>query len=134
MPNPQNIIKHQMKKGETLNPNGRPKKLVSGLISELKAKGYENVKASQVTDVIELMIGLDREEIIRLGSDNDQPMYVRIVARKLASTNDKDLFETIEKLLDRGHGKAMIKQDITSKGNHITGINISVIDSGNKNE
>jgi len=112
--NPKNLIgKGFDKNPNNINRKGRPKRLVSGLIVELKNKGYEKVTTNQINELIELIIGLDRDEIIRLGTDTEQPMYVRIVARKLASTNDKDLFETIEKLLDRGHGKPTQKTELS---------------------
>lgn len=45
MPNPQNITSHKFKKGQTGNPNGRPKKLpaLDKLLSDKSDQDYEAV-------------------------------------------------------------------------------------------
>ncbi len=49
MPNPQNIEPYKMQKGETLNPNGRPRKYVS----LLKEQGY---KLAEINDTIQAIL------------------------------------------------------------------------------
>jgi hypothetical protein len=88
--------------GQTGNPNGRPKKLVSSLIFQLKEEGYERVTAGQVREAYEILINLDQLKIVELGNDKEQPMFVRIIAKAIL---DKKGFEIIEKMLDRAHGK-----------------------------
>jgi len=122
--NPQNIEKYKWKKGQTLNPNGRPRKLVSGIIKELESQGVERVSPSQINDIISIFLNLSRTEIAGLANDNEQPIYIRVIARKLTATSDDKLFETLEKLLDRGHGKPTQRTELTGKDGEEFKINI----------
>jgi len=122
--NPQNIEKYKWKKGQTLNPNGRPRKLVSGIIKELESQGVERVSPSQINDIISIFLNLSRTEIAGLANDNEQPIYIRVIARKLTATSDDKLFETLEKLLDRGHGKPTQRTELTGKDGDELKINI----------
>jgi len=44
MPKPENIEPYKMKKGQTLNPNGRPRKTISAVNVELEAVWPQYVK------------------------------------------------------------------------------------------
>lgn len=67
MPNPENIVKHKFKKGETGNPNGRPKKIPSldKLLSDLPESDFTKVieslvKKAKSGDVRAIEVLLDR--------------------------------------------------------------------------
>lgn len=98
--------KNQFKKGQSGNPKGRPKKLLSSVVAGLKQEGYEEVKSSQIKDAFELLISLDEEKLKQVALDRQMPMVCRIVAKAVVS---KKGFEIIEKILDRVHGKAIQK-------------------------
>lgn len=91
------------KKGEIRNPNGRPKKFVSEILGQLKEAGYENIKPTQITDIYETLISVDRETLYNLAGEEKQPMIIRIVAKGILSNKG---FDIIERMLDRVHGKA----------------------------
>ena len=105
--------KYQFKKGQSGNPNGRPKKLVSTVIADLKAEGYEEGTADHVKQAYQLLIGLDKDKIVEIGKDNEQSMLLRVVSRAIL---DNKGFEMIEKMLDRAHGKATNKTEVTGAG------------------
>ena len=67
MPNPENIEKHKWKKGQTGNPNGRPKLLPE--LRELLAEVLTQVNEKNVT-LIEGMISR-QAKIAVSGKDND---------------------------------------------------------------
>lgn len=106
---------NRFEKGEVTNPSGRPKKLVSSLISILKEEGYEGVTNSQISDVISLLLNLDKERVKQLAEDNAQPIYVQRTARRLITASDKEIGDFIDKQLDRAHGKAVQRQEVTGK-------------------
>lgn len=95
MPNPENIIPHQMKPGETLNPHGRP-------------KGSRNLS----TILRELL-----DEEIEL-SDGEKKKYKEVIVRKLIKkANDGDL-KAITEIFDRVDGKPTqeIHHEVTETG------------------
>jgi len=129
------IIKHQVKKGQVLNPNGRPKKLVSSILADLKNKG-ELVTRHMVTETYQVLMSLNEEQLKEITNDKEQPMINRIVAKEMLS---KKGFDIIEKMMDRANGKAMImqeiSQDVTTGGDKLNGISpIQWIDEQSKGD
>jgi len=101
--------------GETGNPNGRPKKLVSSLIAQLKEEGYEGVTNGQISDVISLLLNLEKDRVKQLAEDAKQPIYVQRISRRLVTATDKEIGDFIDKQLDRAHGKPKQVQEFTGK-------------------
>jgi len=96
-----------------INRNGPPKKLVSGLLIELKGEGYEELTERQVSDIISVMLNCDRQRIEELAQDPKQPIYITKTAKRLVSATDKEIGEFMDKLLDRAHGKSTNKTQFT---------------------
>ena len=117
----EDIVEHQFKPGESGNPNGRPKKFVADIITQLKEAGYENIKPSQVADVYETLLVLPKGELTEIGQDDSQPMIFRIIARAMLSNKG---FEIIERMLDRTHGKAKQTTDVNLEGD----INVALVE------
>lgn len=88
MPNPENLKGHEFKKGETGNPNGRPRKLPS----------------------------IDKLLIEVLGDEDDDNSEAYAILRALATKAKKGDTKAAEILLDRAFGKA--KQTIEAKTEH----------------
>jgi len=102
-------------KGEVTNPNGAPKKLVSSLIAQLKEEGYEGVTNGQISDVISLLLNLEKDRVKQLAEDAKQPIYVQRTARRLYTASDKEIGDFIDKQLDRAHGKPKQAMEHTGK-------------------
>lgn len=96
------------KEGESGNPNGRPKKLVSKVLDELKEEG-EQVSKSQVFDIYQIMISLTIPKLKEVAGDESKPALYRILAKEILG---KKGFEAIEKMLDRANGKPTITQQV----------------------
>jgi hypothetical protein len=92
------------KQGQTGNPNGRPKKLVSSILADLKDKG-ELVTRHMVTETYQVLMSLNEEQLKEITNDKEQPMINRIVAKEMLS---KKGFDIIERMMDRANGKAMM--------------------------
>lgn len=113
------IEKHKWPKGKSGNPNGRPKKLVSHLNAELQAEGYEVVTTVQVKDCYLTLVNLPESRLQAIATnETDYPFLYRLVARELLGNKGADM---LERLLDRGHGKAKNTTDITTGGQPIRG-------------
>ena len=102
-------------KGDRLNPKGPPKKLVSSLIAQLKEEGYEGVTNGQISDVISLLLNLEKDRVKQLAEDAKQPIYVQRISRRLVTATDKEIGDFIDKQLDRAHGKPKQVNEHTGK-------------------
>lgn len=105
---------NQFEKGDQLSP-GRPKKLVSSLIAQLKDEGYEGVTNGQISDVISLLLNLEKDRVKQLAEDAKQPIYVQRISRRLVTATDKEIGDFIDKQLDRAHGKPKQVNEHTGK-------------------
>jgi hypothetical protein len=102
-------LKH-FKKGEVANPNGRPRKLFSEVLLDLKSKGGGVVKSANVLEATEIVLALNEDEIAELAYDKKQPLLLRIVAERLLDSDKR--FEAMEILLSRAHGKPKQSMEI----------------------
>ena len=107
------------KKGESGNPNGRPKKTFTKFIEEIKQEGYEPVTKSMIHEAIQAILGLDEKKLANLIKDMDHPMILRIVAKAML---EKDGFFTVEKLLNRSHGTSTSKIETKIEGDFMVGM------------
>lgn len=103
--------------GQSGNPDGRPPKLLRNVNDELRAKGFEPVKPSQIAEAFETLLNLPIEEIQILEAKPDIPYFLRIICKRLTS-GETDV-EALDKLLDRAIGKPKQAVDHTTNGKEI---------------
>lgn len=89
-------------KGETMNPNGRPRKTISAVNVELEASGATEATKQDITSCYLRLIQLSIPELEAKVKATDQPALIRIVGKAILSGKG---FDVIEKVLDRGIGK-----------------------------
>lgn len=105
IPQPHGGAINRFEPGDPKPPTaGRPPKVLTGLIAELKAQGYEAVKPGTVIEAYEFLLSLDQDKIVSTINDKAQPMIVRIVGKSML--DNKFGFEIIDRMLDRAHGRA----------------------------
>jgi len=97
-------------KGLSGNPHGRPRKILSVVNADLVKQGYTPVMSAHVIEAYNILLNLPEERIKEIITSTDSPMFFRIVAKALLSKDGPDM---IERILDRAHGKAISKQEIT---------------------
>ena len=102
-----------LEKGETANAAGRPPLLLSTIVAELRAKGYERATAGTVADAFETLLNVPEDVLKTMVSDPKAPMSVRIVGKAMLTARG---WEVLQAMLDRAHGKAKQQHDITSDG------------------
>lgn len=104
-----------MKKGDVLNPNGRPRKTIKTFLDTAKKEGVVIPSASEVSELYVAIAAMTEEQLKKLLSDKEQPMMLRIVAKGIL---DKKGLDVLEKVIDRAYGKEQ-RLDITTNGKDI---------------
>jgi hypothetical protein len=115
------------KKGQSGNPKGQPKKVLSRVNEQLKEEGYSAASANNIVEAYSILINLDEERIKAIIGDTTYPMLMRIVAKEMLSKNGAEM---IEKILDRAHGKATQKQEsrhVDGEGKDVNPVQVMII-------
>lgn len=102
MPIP-NEEKNQFKKGQTGNPNGRPRKFVT----TLKEIGY---KRSEINDSIQAMLAMDKDELKDVFANPNATILELTIASAMKKSIEKGSLYSMETLLSRVFG--MPKQEV----------------------
>ena len=97
----------QWEKGESGNPNGRPRKYVS----LLKEQGY---KLSEINDSIQAMMAMDLEELKGVFENPKATILEKTVANAMKKSLEKGSLYSIETLLTRVYGKPREQMDINT--------------------
>ena len=101
-----------MQKGQTLNPNGRPKKYVT----LLKENGY---KLAEINDTIQAMLSMSLEDLKEVWQNPDATILEKTIANAMRKSLEKGSLYSIETLLSRVYGKpketADVNQNVTGE-------------------
>jgi hypothetical protein len=96
-------------KGQSGNPNGRPRKYVTSL----KAQGY---RLSEINDTIQAMMSMNSEELKSVYDNPDATILEKTIANAMNKSLIKGSLYSLETLLTRVYGKPkeQAEIDITS--------------------
>lgn len=92
-------------KGESGNPNGRPRKYVS----LLKDSGY---KLSEINDTIQSMMAMDLEELKQVWDNPKATILEKTIANAMKKSLEKGSLYSLETLLTRVYGKPKEQVDM----------------------
>ena len=95
-------------KGESGNPNGRPRKYVS----LLKEQGY---KLSEINDSIQAMMAMDLEELKQVWDNPKATVLEKTIANAMRKSLEKGSLYSLETLLTRVYGKPKEQMDINTE-------------------
>ena len=101
--------------GQSGNPWGRPPRLVSQVLKDVKADGMEAVSPSQVADVISVLLNYSVEQVLEISKDKKLPILIQRTARRFAGASDKDWDTVLRDNLDRAHGKSINRHEVAGK-------------------
>ena len=94
-------------KGETMNPNGRPRKYVS----QLKEQGY---KLAEVNDAIQALMSMDVEELKAVLENPKATILELTIAKAMVKSLQNGSLYSVETLLTRVYGKPKEIQQVSS--------------------
>lgn len=101
-------VLNRWEKGESGNPNGRPRKFVS----ILKDYGY---KLSEINDTIQNMMAMNLNELKQVYENHDSTILEKTVANAMKRSLEKGSLYSIETLLTRVYGKPKEQIDTNNK-------------------
>ena len=99
------IIEHQFVKGQTGNPNGRPRKYVT----LLKEQGY---KLSEINDTIQVMMSMNTTELKEVYDNPKATILEKTIAGAMNKSLIKGSLYSLDTLLSRVYGKPKEQMDI----------------------
>ena len=108
-----------LQKGETANPNGRPKKF----LSTLKEQGY---KLSEVNDAIQVLMSMTIEELEEAYKNPNATILEKTVANALNKSLQKGSLYSLDTLMNRVYGKP--KETVTQELN-INTVKVNVVET-----
>ena len=97
------------KKGQSGNPAGRPKKIVSIL-------GQQGYKLSQVNDTIQIMLMMTIKELKVIYDNPDATILEKTIAGAMVNSLKKGSLYSVETLLTRIYGKPKETSTVTNDG------------------
>jgi len=97
-------------KGDPGGP-GRPPKLLSSIVAELRAKGYERATANNVVEAFETLLNVPEDVLTEMIQDKAKPMSLRIVGKAMMTAKG---WEVLQAMLDRAHGRARQQVDMAA--------------------
>ena len=97
-------------KGDPGGP-GRPPKLLSSIVAELRAKGYERATANNVVEAFETLLNVPEDVLTEMIQDKAKPMSLRIVGKAMMTAKG---WEVLQAMLDRAHGRAKQQVDMAA--------------------
>lgn len=93
---------------QNINRAGRPRKQLSYIIEEIKDMWYKQPSQGEIIDICGLMLSLTENDLSDISSNVEYPMIMKIIATRMIWNRG---FETVEKILDRIHGKIMLSNE-----------------------
>ena len=115
-----NLEGHKIRKGQVLNPRGRPRNPMASLFREITSKTklcekYALTK-EQVNAFERFVLVVPIPELRRLSRDENVSGYLSILAKSMCNDYDEGVSTTADRLRRRQYGDAPLQLDLTTGG------------------
>lgn len=109
------------KKGESGNPNGRPRKVLRQLEEKVGIEFGVSLSKEDKFQILESMLEMSLTQLQSIATDKECPAFMVVIANGLKEDIKKGRINTLAECFDRFFGKAeqSSKMDITTKGESI---------------
>ncbi len=77
------------KKGQSGNPKGRPKKLYTDHISDIKSQGYRAPTRTEYFEMIGLLLTMEEKDLKDFAKDKSRPYWVRLIIIDMNTKNTR---------------------------------------------
>lgn len=111
IPQPHGGKLRRLKKGQSGNPNGRPKKLENILHDYFFAEHNVKLSKAQTQDMIQVILGKTKSELVDMAKDDTLPFWISLIAKKATRDFEKGSIHILDVLFDRVYGKP--REEIT---------------------
>ena len=115
-----NIESHKWRKGQTGNPNGRPKNRVKILLQQIlpknKLKKSGALTLEEINTIEQSILALELSDLQVLAKADETPAYAKTLAMAAIIDMKNGKTSTMSLLMDRQYGKPQQNIDITSNG------------------
>lgn len=108
----ENLELGKAKKGDVLNPKGRPRTTIRHMIKDFENAGLIVPTPEEISKIYLYIASLKQEELDAMMKNKDLPMMTRIIARGVLNKKGLDV---VERIMDRAYGKEQ-RIDITTNG------------------
>ena len=102
-PNTDNL--KPFKKGESGNPNGRPRNIETVIKEHFLNEHNLKLSKSQAQDIIKNILGKTRSELMDLARNEELPFWIALIANKANRDFKKGSIHILDVLFDRVYGK-----------------------------
>lgn len=89
---------------------GRPPKVLTSVLADLRKEGFKEVKPSAVLEAYEILLGLNKARLKQIAVDQTVPVIIGITALHMLTKKGNEM---LERMLDRAHGRPKQTHELT---------------------